>query len=67
VRQLYDRRAGDQIFARFTLPTTALRRFAERYGQGFCEYPDIAERLEFWDRHLAELAAWKTTASRQPT
>jgi hypothetical protein len=56
LRRLYDRRAGDQIFARFTFPTTALRRFAERYGQGFCDYPNISERVEFWDQHLAELS-----------
>ena len=56
LRQLYDRQAGDRIFARFALPTGALKRFAERHGEGFCEYPDIAARLEFWDRHLAELA-----------
>ncbi len=57
LRQLYDRRAGDRIFARFPLPTRALARFAERYGEGFCEYPDVSERIGFWDEHLAELAA----------
>ncbi len=56
LRQLYDRQAGDRIFARFPLPTRALRRFDERYGEGFCEYPSVSERIAFWDEHLAELA-----------
>ncbi len=56
LRQLYERRAGDRIFARFPLPTRALRRFAACYGEGFCQYPDVAERIAFWDEHLAELA-----------
>ena len=54
---LYDRRACDRIFARFPLPTRALKRFADRYGEGFCQYPDVSERIAFWDEHLRELAA----------
>jgi len=57
LRQLYDRRAGDRIFARFPLPTPALKRFAQRYGEGFCEYPSVPERIAFWDEHLGELGA----------
>lgn len=57
LRQLYDREAGDQVFARFPLATRALRRFARRYGEGFCEYPSVPERIGFWEEHLAELAA----------
>ena len=28
-----------------------------RYGEGFCQYPDVSERIAFWDEHLRELAA----------
>ncbi|MDY0168915.1 MAG: hypothetical protein RBS80_20385 [Thermoguttaceae bacterium] len=57
LRQLYDHQAGDRIFARFRIPTRALKRFAKRYGEGFCDYPSVSERISFWDEHLAERSA----------
>ena len=57
LRALYERRAGDQIFALFELPTAALGRFAEKYTDPFCEYPDPEERIRFWQEHLAEHVA----------
>ena len=57
LRQLYERKAGDRIFARFPLRTRALARFAEHYGEGFCDYPLVEDRVGFWDTHMAELSA----------
>ncbi len=57
LRLLYERAAGDRIFARFPLRTRALKRFAEQYGEGFCQYPRVEDRIAFWDAHLAELSA----------
>ena len=36
------------------VPSPALDGFQQRYGDGFCDYPDPAERIEFWDRLLKE-------------
>ena len=52
LRALYDREAGDRIFATMRVPSAALAEFAQRYPRAECEYPDPAERAEFWDRLL---------------
>ena len=54
LRALYERRATDRIFATFSVPeeNTALNEFRQRYSDGLCEYPDPAERIDFWDRVL---------------
>ncbi len=57
LQSLFERRASDQVFVQCPLPTRALKRFAERYGEGFCGYPLVEDRIAFWDEHLAELAA----------
>jgi hypothetical protein len=57
LRRLFQREATDGIFAQFDMPTAALRRFGEQYGERFCEYPNPDERVRFWNDHLAELAA----------
>jgi len=53
---LYARRARDRIFARMEVPSRALAEFAAKYRAGYCDYPDPAERVGFWDRLLAERA-----------
>ena len=57
LRSLYERRAADRIFAVMDVPSRALAEFQERYGDDFCDYPDPAERIEFWDRLLKERMA----------
>lgn len=54
LRSLYDRRAGDRIFATLTIPSPTLADFARQYPHAQCEYPDPFQRAEFWDRLLAE-------------
>ncbi len=54
LRDLYERRAPDRIFATLEVPSPALARFAEQYAHGYCDYPDPRERIRFWDEHLAE-------------
>ena len=56
LRELYARRAGDSIFATMAVPNAALDAFAKHYGDGFCEYPDPQERIEFWDRYYGQRA-----------
>ncbi|NQU23671.1 MAG: hypothetical protein HQ567_20510 [Candidatus Nealsonbacteria bacterium] len=56
LRSLYQRRAGDRIFASMETPAGAMADFRRQYVAGFCEYPDPAERTAFWDRLLAERA-----------
>ena len=57
LRSLYERVAGDQIFAVMKTPNRAIAGFAEQYSDGYCEAPNPAERIAFWDRLLAERAA----------
>jgi hypothetical protein len=56
LRLLYERRAGDRIFATMAVPSRALREFQQQYPQPECSYPDPAARADFWDRLLAERA-----------
>ncbi|NUQ65692.1 MAG: hypothetical protein HUU20_24745 [Pirellulales bacterium] len=57
LRSLYERRATDRIFAAFDVPSAAIAEFARQYAHGFCDYPDPAERVRFWDRLFSERAA----------
>jgi hypothetical protein len=57
LRALYERRAGDRIFATMEVPSRALQEFRVLYTQPECDYPDPAARADFWDRRLAERAA----------
>ena len=57
LRGLYERRAPDRILASFEIHSPALGRFAARYTEPFCEYPDPFERIRFWDELLRERAA----------
>ena len=57
LRCLYERTAGDQIFAVMETPSQAIAEFQNRYAEGYCEAPDPAERIAFWDRLYSERAA----------
>jgi len=54
LRSLWERRAADRVFAAFSIPSKTMADFAERRPAGFCDYPDPADRIEFWDRLLQE-------------
>jgi len=56
LRTLYDRQAGDRIFATMAIPSGALADFGRQYSQATCEYPDPVQRAAFWDRLLSERA-----------
>ncbi len=56
LRLLYERRAGDRIFAAMQVPSLALAEFLERFPEASCDYPDTAVRIEFWDKLLGERA-----------
>ena len=56
LRDLYERRAGDRIFARMHVPSKTLDAFRRQHASGYCELPDLNERIEYWDRLLAENA-----------
>ncbi len=57
LRSLYERRAGDRIFAAMEVPSAALAEFQQQYAEGYCDYPDPAARIDFWDRLFGERAA----------
>ncbi len=57
LRRLYERRAPEEIFASFEIPNPALERFAARYPEPFCGYPEPEERIAFWRDALAIHAA----------
>jgi hypothetical protein len=56
LRLLYQRQAGDRLFATCSVPSTALAEFAREYPDGRCEYPAPESRIAFWDRLFAERA-----------
>lgn len=54
LRNLYDRKAQDQIFAFMDVPTLTMEKFAREHQSGYCNYPDPFERIAFWDSYLHE-------------
>jgi len=56
LRALYSRQGVDRIFAVMNTPSEALAKFAAAHPAGYCGYPDIAERVVFWDEHLRRKA-----------
>ncbi len=54
--RLYEKRAGDQIFATMSVPSRTLREFRAKNRDGFCDYPNPEERIVFWDSLLKERA-----------
>jgi hypothetical protein len=57
LRALYERRAGDRVFAVMEIPCPTLGDFRAKHPAGYCGQPSAAERIEFWDRLLRERAA----------
>ncbi len=57
LRELYDRRPQDRIYARMEVPTKALEEFAGKYPPGYTSRPEVQERVAFWDQMLAERSA----------
>jgi hypothetical protein len=57
LRSLYAREAGDRIFATMAVPNAALTAFARAYPHGACGYPDMAERIRFWDDYFRQRSA----------
>jgi len=51
---LYERKAGDQIFADFQIPSRTLEQFRSDHAEGYTSYPDPHERARFWDSLLKE-------------
>lgn len=57
LRSLYERTAGDRIFARMSVRGPTLARFATEHAAGYTERPDLGERAAFWDAVLRERMA----------
>ena len=57
LRSLYERQAADRIFAKLDVPNATLDEFRQQYSAGYCDYPEPAARIDFWNRLLAERAA----------
>lgn len=51
---LYERRAGDRIFADFKIPSRTMEKFRNEHPEGYTSYPDPSERSRFWDSLLQE-------------
>ena len=62
LRSLFERRAPDQVFAQFQVPSEAVADFGRRFSAGYCEAPEPGERIRFWDRRLAEHACLEDDA-----
>jgi len=54
LKLLYERKAGDQIFADFQIPTLTMDQFRADHAEGYTSYPDPNERARFWDSLLKE-------------
>jgi hypothetical protein len=57
LKLFYTRQAGDRIFATMGVPSRAIAKFAESYPHGPCQWPDLADRVRFWDELYQEQAA----------
>jgi len=51
---LYERRAGDRIFADFQISTKTMDQYRIDHVEGYRSYPDPHERARFWDSLLKE-------------
>jgi len=54
LRQLYQDRNEGIVLAKMNVPSKCLAEFSKRHQSGYCDYPDIQERLEFWDEYTRE-------------
>jgi hypothetical protein len=57
LHSLYAREGGDRIFAAMGVPSKAIDEFAQAYPHAQCEWPDLAQRVRFWDDFYRERAA----------
>ena len=57
LRELYEKRTPDKIYARMDLDTEALREFGRRHPEGPTDCPDLEERAAFWDALFRERRA----------
>ena len=57
LRLLWDERVQDRIFAVLDLPSPTMTEFRRSHPESFCDYPDPAERVAFWDDLLRERTA----------
>ena len=57
LRSLYERRAGDRIFATMGVPSPTIAEFQRRHPDTACDYPDPAQRARFWDELCSERRA----------
>mgnify|MGYP001824558214 CR=1 FL=1 len=54
LQSLYERKAGDRIFADFQIPTRTMDQFRADHVEGYTIYPDPNDRARFWDNLLKE-------------
>jgi len=54
LNSLYERKAGDRIFADFQIPTKTMEQYRADHTEGYTSYPDPHERARFWDSLLKE-------------
>jgi hypothetical protein len=54
LKALYERKAGDRIFADFQIPTKTMEQYRTDHAEGYTSYPDPHERARFWDSLLKE-------------
>jgi hypothetical protein len=54
LRHLYEQRSQQIVLAKMNAPSRALADFAAKHPAGFCQYPDIQQRVEFWDAYTRE-------------
>ena len=52
----YEERSQDIILAKMAPPNQTLLDFASKHNEGPCGYPNIGERILFWDNYLKERA-----------
>ena len=56
LEKLYRQRATI-VCAKMNVPNKTREEFAKNHNEGFCDYPDILERVEFWDSFTKERLA----------
>jgi len=54
LRRLFGDRDPQMLCAQMDWPNPALKDFAARHPEGFCDYPNPKERIAFWDAFLRE-------------
>jgi len=54
LRALYEKRSPEIVLAKMNVPGPALQDFHRTHPPGFCEYPDLRERVAFWDASTRE-------------